>query len=479
MARAPEARHARAKGAAPPTSPVRVGQRVTLPLTGLAGGGEAVGRAEGLVVFVEGGAPGDEAEVEIVEVRKTFARGRLRGLRARSPLRVAPPCAIYAECGGCQLQHLTYEAQREAKSGVVADALRAIAGLGDCPVAACLPTSPWAYRNKMQLVAAPDSRLGLYRRHSHDVVAMDSCHIAHPLANRILAAVTELLPQTGWASWDERTGRGLLRHVLARVAGPPGHEEALVVLVVSSQRVERLEAFREGLVARVPQVVGLALNINPQRTNVILGRTTLHVWGRDHLVETLGGVQFAIGPTSFFQVNTEGLSLLCALVSDMLDPSPALTVVDAYCGVGALSLPLARRVGQVVGIEEVGEAVENATRNGKLNGITNASFLRGTVEALLPTLPQPGAIILDPPRKGCAASVIDAIVAQKVPVVVYVSCNPATLARDVARFVEHGYTLRRVQPVDMFPQTAHVECVVRLDAASTDEDSDDPEREVR
>lgn len=450
-----------------------------MTLTNLASGGEAVGRVDGLVVFVEGGAPGDEVEVEIVEVRKTFARGRVCAILVRSPLRAEPTCPMYAECGGCQLQHLTYEAQRDAKTRGVADALRAIAGLAETPVAPCLPTSPWHYRNKMQLVAAPGHRLGLYRRHSHEVVATDGCLIAHPLANRILEAVTELLAEAGWAPWNERAGSGLLRHVLARVAGPPGHEEALVVLVVSSATVPRLDSFRERLVARVPQVVGLALNINPQRTNVILGRTTMPVWGREHLVETVDGVRFAIGPTSFFQVNAQGLSHLSTLVGEMLDPSPRLTVVDAYCGVGALSLPLARRVARVVGIEEVGEAVENATRNARLNGLTNTSFLRGAVEALLPTLPRPDAVILDPPRKGCAPSVIDTIAAGKVPTVIYVSCNPATLARDVARFIEHGYRLSRVQPVDMFPQTAHVECVVRLDGGSSDEDSEAPEREIR
>ena len=444
---------------------------MTLSLSGLAAGGEAVGRLDGMVVFVERGAVGDQAEVEIVEVRRSFARGRLRALHAASPQRVDAPCPIYAECGGCQLQHLSYDAQLDAKRQVVLDALRGIAGLGDAPVSPCLPTPPWGYRNKMQLVAAPNHRLGLYRRHSHDVVPMRECRIAHPLANRILEVATELLPRTAWSAWDERRGSGLLRHLLARVTGPPGREEALVVLVVSSPHVDGLDRFCGALVARVPQVVGLALNINPQRTNVILGRTTVHAWGRDHLVETVDGVRYAIGPTSFFQVNAEGLRHLSTLVTEMLDADRAATVVDAYCGVGALSLPLARRVARVVGIEEVPEAVENARRNATLNGLDRATFQCGRVEVLLPTLPRPDAVILDPPRKGCAPSVIDTIASAGVPTVVYVSCNPATLARDVARFTVHGYRLRRVQPVDMFPQTAHVECVVRLDRSSGHEDS--------
>ncbi|NDD27067.1 MAG: 23S rRNA (uracil(1939)-C(5))-methyltransferase RlmD [Proteobacteria bacterium] len=447
----------------PARSPaLRVGQRIRLTLGALATGGEAVARHDALVVFVEGGAPGDEADVEITEVRRSFARGVITSLHTPSMHRVSPRCAIYGECGGCQLQHLSPSAQRDAKTRIVADAMRTIAGLPESAVAPCMPTTPWGYRNKMQLVAARNGRLGLYRRHTHEVVSMETCHIAHPMANRILEAVSALLDDLQWPAYDEATGEGLLRHVLARVAGPAEKPRAFVVPIVTREHVPRLDAFCARLRERVPEVAGIALNINDARTNVILGRRTVHVWGAEHLEEVVSGIRFKVAPASFFQVNREGLSHLVELVGECLQPSPAQIVIDGYCGVGALSLPLASRVGRVIGIEEVPPAVENARQNARLNQIDNAVFEQGAVEAVLPTLPAADAVILDPPRKGCAPAVIETIAAHAVPTVVYVSCNPATLARDLVRFREHGYHPKRIQPVDMFPQTAHVECVTHL-----------------
>lgn len=451
---------------------LKVGQRVPLELTDLAAGGEAVGRTDGFVVFVENGLPGDSAEVEIIEVKKSYARGRVEHLTIASPQRIEPPCPIYADCGGCQLQHLSYDGQLDAKTRIVADAMRNIAGLRDVPVERCLPTPQWGYRNKIQLVAARGARLGLYRRNTHRVVPMDECRIAHPLTNRIVAAATPIIMRCGWAAYDERSGKGLLRHVLVRVAGPPGQEEALVVVIATQAQVPHLQRFARLMMEQVPQVVGIMLNVNGERGNVILGRRTMHVAGRDHLVETVRGVQFRIGATSFFQVNTAGLALLSELVEDFLQPRPQEEIVDGYCGVGAFSLLLARKVARVHGIEEVAEAVDNARHNALLNGITNAEFHCGTVESLLASIPRVDAAVLDPPRKGCLPAVVETLAARRVTRIVYVSCNPATLARDLALLVGHGYRATRIQPVDMFPQTSHVECVVRIQDSSADDGED-------
>lgn len=443
-----------------------VGQRLPLTLGGLALGGEAIGRVDGFVIFVENGVPGDEALVEITEVKKSYARARVEQLHQASPSRVSPPCPIYAECGGCQLQHLTYDAQLEAKRRFVQDALAHIAGLRDVLVRPTRPTAAWNYRNKMQLVAGRGGRLGLYRRHSHRIVPMDECLIAHPLTNKILAAATDILQRMSWPPYDERSGKGLLRHVLARVGGVPGREEALIVVIATASHVPNVQRFARKLMEAVPQVVGVMLNVNAERTNVILGRRTFAVAGRDHVVQTVNGVNFRIGPASFFQVNTVGLEVIAELVADALQPSPSDRLVDAYCGVGALSLLLARRVREVVGLEEVLQAVDNARHNALLNGISNVSFQCGTVEALLGNVAAPDAIILDPPRKGCAASVLETIARQEVPRIVYVSCNPATLARDAAILEPQGYAMRYVQPLDMFPQTSHVECVALIERRS-------------
>lgn len=361
------------------------------------------------------------------------------------------------------MQHLSYAAQLEAKTRFVRDAMRSIAGLRDVCIEPCRPTEAFGYRNKMQLVCAPGGRFGLYQRHTHCVVPMEACLIAHPVANRIVSAAGPLIGQFKWPAYDEQSGTGLLRHLVARVAGPAGQEEALVVLVSTTPSLPRMRMFARRLVEAVPEVVGCLLNVNARRTNVILGRRTVPIWGRDHLIEKVCDLQFRVNATSFFQVNTRGLSVIAELVRQALQPRHDDVIVDAYCGVGVLSLLMAAHVRKAIGIEEVSEAVENARHNARLNGLNNVTFEHGTVEALLERQTGPvDAVILDPPRKGCAPTVLERIASLGVPRVAYVSCNPATLARDVAALHRRGYQTLRVEPVDLFPQTSHVECVATL-----------------
>ena len=449
----------------------------SIELTGLATGGEAVGRLDGCVVFVEEGAPGDVAEVELTDVRKTWARGRIQRLLHESPLRVEPQCPIYKRCGGCQLQHIRYEEQLALKTRLVHDALR-LHHLEGVPVHGCLPSPPLNYRTKMQLVAGasssegkrPQGFLGLYARHSHRVVRMDECLIAHPTANRILAAASRLLGELGWPVYDEASGRGLIRHVLARVSASSG--QALVVLVATSDRLPRVQSFTERLHEAVPEVVGVAVNVNPARTNVVLGRATTHLWGEEHLIEEVRlpgestAARFSIGPTAFFQVNPHGLATIAQTASRYLSITPDDTVMDAYCGVGSLSILAARSARRVLGVEVVAEAIEAARRNAALNGLEHSDFRVGKAEEVLPALVEAGeridAVLLDPPRKGCERPVLEALCQVRVPRLVYVSCNPVTLARDLVHLIAAGYRVTDLQPVDMFPQTAHVECVTRL-----------------
>ncbi len=476
----------------PDTRPIRVGQKLPLTLGGLATGGEAVARVEGFVVFVERGAPGDEALVAITEVHKNWARGRIVALREPSANRVEPRCPVYATCGGCQLQHLSDAAQQEARTTIVREALRSIGHLGNAhaisaaqPSAAqpsaqeehaheatvrpCRATESWGYRNKMQLVAGLHGTLGLYRHHTHKVVPLAHCAIAHPLANRILTATTRLLAEYGWSAYDEQSRQGLLRHVLTRIATtPPGSASnvapaALVALVATSPDLPAVGEFARRLTELVPEVHGIVLNLNPHNTNVILGTQTLLVRCADHIVETVRGVSFRLDATSFFQVNSTGLATMADLVMEALEPLPGDHVVDAYCGVGALALLVAPHVGRVTGLESHEGAVEDARQNANLNRTANVSFMCGPVEEMLGKVPNVDSIILDPPRKGCAPSVLETIAAMKIERVVYVSCNPATLARDLSHLVTLGYCIRSVQPLDMFGQTSHVECVVRID----------------
>lgn len=495
---------------------MHVGQVRPVALDALAVGGEAVGRMDGFVCFVEDGAPGDEVEVELTEVRKNFARGRIRRILTPSVDRVTPPCPIYHECAGCQLQHISYERQLSLKTHMVGDALR-LAHLAD-PVPVCgtlAPSGPeaaveparetiastveapaqtgaeWGYRTKMQLVAGYKPRLsarkpgeesgfphewggaylGLYGRHSHNVIRMDNCLIAHPIANRILQAAAHAIERLGWDIYDERSGRGLLRHVLARISA--SRDEALVVLVATRAQVPEAQQFVSLLRARVPQVVGVLVNVNGQRTNVVLGARTRLLWGRDHIVEDVTAPEqprrrmaFRVGATSFFQVNVPALEVVAQVVERYLAPRGGETVVDAYCGVGALSLLLANRVRKIVGIEEIPEAVENARQNAAANQVKNADFVCGKVEIVLPQMYRQGervdAVLLDPPRKGCEPAVLEHIGKLRVARIVYVSCNPATLARDLGMLAGMGYRTEEITPVDMFPQTSHVESVARL-----------------
>ncbi|MBM3463733.1 MAG: 23S rRNA (uracil(1939)-C(5))-methyltransferase RlmD [Armatimonadetes bacterium] len=457
----------------PPMHPLQSGSMVRLDITSMAVGGDGVSRidGDGLVVFVEGGAPGDSADVELTEVHRHYARGRVRKVHVASADRVDPPCPIYDRCGGCHLQHLSDEAQLRLKSHIVREALR-LGHLTDVPVRPCLPTRAWEYRSKMQLVAGfkQGPLLGLYERHSHRVVPLEHCLIAHPLANRVMAAASEAVARLGWEVYDERTGGGLLRHVIARVS--EAHDEALVVVVATREALPREDEFVAMLRARVPEVVGVMVNENTRRTNVILGPRTRHVWGRDHIVEVVTvppgpvGVQFRIGPSSFFQINRVGLEEIGRLVRHYLEPRPEDVVVDGYCGVGAISLLLASSVGRVIGIEEVDEAVRAARENVRLNDVHNAQFVTDRVERELVRIVARGekvdAVVLDPPRKGCDIAVLETIAKLRVPRVVYVSCNPATLARDLALLAGMGYGADEIQPLDMFPQTSHVECVTRV-----------------
>jgi len=434
-------------------------------------GGDAIGRLEDVVVFVERGASGDVVDASITEVRANFARARIESVVSGGEERIEAPCPIYADCGGCQLQHLKYEAQLAHKTRMVEDALR-LGKLQGVPVHACIGTPEWGYRNKMQLVAS-GRELGLYARHSHRVVPMEKCLIAHPLANEIRDAAAAGIAQAGWSTWDEAAGTGLVRHVLARVS--EARREALVALIVSRDELPGLDAFVAGLVSRCPFVAGVFVNVNPSRTNVILGRKTRRAWGRDHMVEevlvpgTEERMSFHVGPTTFFQVNLHGLEAVASVAAESLRAKPSDTLLDAYCGVGVMALLLASKVRRVVGIEEVSDAVEAARANARLNNVRNAEFTCGKVERELPKLASwhrhHDLALLDPPRKGCEPAVLERLAKTRVRRIVYVSCNPATLARDLGILSGLGYACEEIQPVDMFPQTTHVECVASIVAA--------------
>ncbi len=438
-------------------------------MTSLAAEGDGVGRAGGMAVFVPQAALGDELEVEVTETSARFARARIVRVVAAGPQRVAPPCPVYAACGGCAWQHLAYPAQLRAKRTIVVEALRRLGHVAD-PEALVRPVwpadPPWRYRHKMAVPFAPppvpgDPPLaGFYAARSHRIVPLASCAIQHPLLDRALAETVRLSAALGVAAYNARTGRGDLRHLVARV-NQLG-KELLLCLVTARESFPQGPALADALMAAIPACVGVLQNVNGAPGNAILGRTTRPLRGRTHLAEELDGLRFLVSAPSFFQVSPAQAARLYAVAVGQAALTRAQVAFDLYAGVGTLSLCLARVAGAVHAVEEVPEAVRDGRRNAAANRMPGLRFHLGTAESVLPALvahgPRPDVVVLDPPRKGAAATVLAAIARAAPRRIVYVSCNPATLARDVEVLGAAGYALQEVQPLDMFPQTAHVEC---------------------
>lgn len=459
----------------------RQGALVDLEIDTLSDSGEGVGRwrdpadpdGPGRVAFVPDAAPGDRARVRLVQVKRKYARGKLQDLLTRSPQRTRPACIVADKCGGCQWQHLSYEAQLAAKQQQVVDALVRIGGFDAPPVDPILPApEPLHYRNKSTYPVAPgvepgSLRAGYYQKGSHKLVNLNQCPVQDARLDPILARVKQDIQTRGWAAYDETDDSGQIKHLSLRIGRRTG--EVLLTLVVKDWVLPGIEAQANQWMADIPGLVGVCLNRNPRRTNVIFGDRTRCMAGRDSLTEVLDGLSFRIGPDTFFQVATEQTEALLGIVRDALQLSGEEVLVDAYCGVGTLTLPLARHARQVVGLELQPEAIAQATLNAGLNGIANVTFCEGPVEELLPYLDEPpaaialppDAVLLDPPRRGCKPEVLETLLELGAPRIAYMSCKPSTLARDLQVLAER-YQLDRVQPADFFPQTAHVECVAFL-----------------
>lgn len=439
---------------------------------------QGVCRHEGMAVFVPGLLPGERALVRIVKPEKRYAFGRVEQLLDASPDRAEPFCPVYRRCGGCSCQHMTYETSLRFKQEQVQALLTRVGGLSiDVPPVLGM-NKPLAYRNKG---AYPVSDIngqpacGFFAPRSHSLIPLPEmgCAIQREDSRDAVNAVLSWMRTSGSRAYDEATGRGLVRHIMTRSTQAGA---LMVVLVVTRAQIPHQDALVSALRAAVPKLCSICLSINSQRTNVILGADIRVLWGQDVMEDTLCGLRFAVSPLSFFQVNPLQTEKLYNLALDFAQLTGTETVVDAYCGAGTISLLLTRRAARVVGIEIVPEAIENAKANAVRNGITNASFCVGATETLLPRMVEeglrPDVIVIDPPRKGCDAAVLRAILAAKPSRVVYVSCGAPTLARDAKILCEGGYRAERVQCVDMFCWTGAVETVMMLSKLSTTEHID-------
>ncbi len=425
---------------------------------------------QNFAVFVPGALPGERVEARIVKVEKRHAFARVERLLRPSLERVEPPCPVYRRCGGCAAQHMRYEATLAFKREQLQGCLSRIGGIAlEVPPVLGM-AEPWHYRNKGSAPvagAAGEPKIGFYAPRSHDVIdAPMGCVIQHPSANAAVAAMREWMRAHRIAPYDELTHTGFVRHVVTRTMRGG---ETMVVLVVREWQLPAQAELVAALREAVPGLAAVLLCLNDRRTNVILGEQLRALWGAQALEDTLHGLRFRVSPHSFFQVNTAQAEVLYEQALAYAELTGGETVVDAYCGAGTISLLLARRAKRVIGVEVVPQAIEDAKHNARVNGITNAEFLCGEAERLLPELVNkglaPDVVVVDPPRKGCDAALLEAVLRAAPRRVVYVSCNPATLARDAALLIAGGYRATAVQAVDMFCWASGVESVLLLERA--------------
>lgn len=432
--------------------------------------GQGIGRAaDGRTVFVEGALPGETAVIAVRQEKKSYIQARVERVVEASPERREPPCRWYRSCGGCQLQHAEYTLQCKIKSMLAADALRRIGGFeisGEIP---CVPSrSEWRYRNKASFPVRARGRagdIGFFKRGSHEIVPVDRCPVICDRANKLYAVVKNMINYGRFCCYDEKSNSGWLRHVIIRSARDG--EELLLILVGAARpqggALESLERLYDHLKERFPELRGLVVNINPDEGNVIIGADSVLVKGEDRLTERLGNFRLEYDGTSFFQANSEQAEQLFAYAASLVEGQ---NLLELYCGVGALTVFLSRKAKNIRAVEVWPSAAALARENGEFNRLEGLTVLQGAAENIVTPADLEGidCVVVDPPRAGCEKRLIETIAASRVPRVLYISCNPATLARDAALLRGAGYALDMdsVRVFDMFPQTCHVETVALL-----------------
>ena len=437
-------------------------------IDGYSSEGLGIARIDGQVVFVHGAIRGEICDVLVMKVLKNAAFGKIAALAEPSPARRTPDCPYYGRCGGCDFRHMSYEEELWAKRTRVQDALTRIGGAEVTVEEILGAEQPLHYRNKSIYPISPAGEVGFYRARSHQVVNVEHCLIQKPEADALAQALRDYIARFRVPPYDETTGRGLLRHLYVRTSCAG---ESLVCLLVNGQRLPHEQELVDMLRAAAPGVCGVVLGENTRRGNAILGDRYRTLWGRDYLTDTLCGLELRLSVPSFYQVNHDQAQRLYEKALEYAGLTGRELAVDLYCGAGTITQVLARRARHVIGGEIVPEAIRDAEESARRNGVGNVEFLCGDASRLAAELRQrglrPDVICVDPPRKGLAPDVVEAAASMEPERIVYVSCDPATLARDIKRFGELGYPAVKAQAVDLFPRTAHVETVVLLSKLNT------------
>ncbi len=443
-----------------------------LEITGMTAEGSGVGHVDGMAVFAANTAVGDKILAHAIKVKKNYAVAKAMGIISPSPDRIKPDCPVFNRCGGCVYRHISYDAELKIKQQRVDDVFSRIAGmqLNIRPIIGSVKTA--LYRNKAQLPVGKDkdgnTKIGFYSSRTHNIIDCDCCLLQPKKFSAIANAVRSWIDENNISVYSEETHTGLVRHIYIRSS--QDCKEILVCIVINGNKLQKADLLWDKLSAT--GATGLSININKEKTNVVLGKETKNLFGRDRIEDTLCGTVFEISPHSFYQVNREQAERLYNLAAEYADLDENTTLLDMYCGVGTIGLSMAKKVKSLIGVEIIPDAVENAKKNAAKNGIENARFICGDAAVAAAQLEKegikPDVIILDPPRKGCDEDLIKTVTRMNPKRIVYISCDPATLARDCAVFANLGYTIPEqngqhfVTPVDMFPRTAHVETVLLL-----------------
>ena len=432
-------------------------------------GGVGIGKYEGFTVFVDGGLVQDKIKVKITKSKKNYAVGDIVEIIEKSPFRVERKCSeSLRQRGGCQIQELDYQKQLDVKTNEVKQVISRIGKLDDVVIHDTLGMEhPFRYRNKAQFpIQKKDNMpvIGFYKKKSHDLISTDECIIQHEVNDKIIKIIKTYIRAYNVSIYDEKTHKGLLRHLVTKVGFTTG--EVMIVLVANGKKLPYLKELASVLKENIPGFKTLVVNVNTQKTNVILGKENIVAYGDGMIRDYIGELVFEISPLSFFQVNPLQTEVLYNKALEYANLGENDTVFDIYCGIGTISLFLAQKAKKVYGIEIVEDAIKDAKRNAKINNMDNVEFYVGKAEEVVPKMYKEGkranVVVVDPPRKGCDEKVLDTIVSMEPDRVVYVSCNPSTLARDLAYLNERGYKCHEIQPVDMFPHSVHVENVAWL-----------------
>lgn len=448
--------------------PIEKGLEYTVKITGMGTESEGVGKIEGFTVFVKGAIINETVRVKIIKLTKNYAIGKIEEIITPSEKRVDPKCKIYKYCGGCNMQHISYDKQLEIKRQKVEDAIKRIGKIQDIKVNETIGMeNPFRYRNKVILPVGrfgEEVKIGFYAPRSHNIIDMEVCNIQHEIADKVSFIIRSWIKDNNISVYSEEKSSGNLRNIMIRYGFKT--KEAMVVIVTREESIRGTDKLIKSLTESVPEVKSIIQSINNKDTNVVLGKKCKTLWGKDTIEDYIGDLKFTISPLSFFQVNPVQTEVLYNKALEYAGLTGEEVVFDAYCGTGTISLFLAKKAKKVYGVEIVPEAIENAKDNAKINGVENVEFFVGEAEKVIPKMikegVRPDVVVVDPPRKGCDEKLLLAIAEANPKRVVYVSCDPATLARDIGVLKSLSYKAGCVQPVDMFPETTHVESVVLI-----------------